>query len=252
MLFIKKLQLRLLLLISATLLIAACASQDSKPQYPSNKDAVPAKPYDYEKMKRKPVAAKVFGDNPYLQTAVELSPQAISEYQFSVKALQGGNQDLGELQLQNMLEEYSDLSGPAYNLAALEHERGNTEQALEYLEVALKRNQNNFDAHNLLASIKREQGEFEQAEEIYLGILGQWGGYAPAYRNLGVLYDLYLGDPVKAIVFYRQYNAMLAKPDNQVEGWIVDIERRYNTEQPQALPELMNSEEQLEEQDDDA
>lgn len=247
MLFINLFRTRLIILACAFAL-AACSSQTSKPQGQIAKDAKPAKPYDYEKMKKRPVAAKVFGDNPYLQNQVQLPTQAISEYQFSVKALRGGNQDLGELQLQNMLNEYPELSGPAYNLAALNKERGNIDQAKKYVALAVERNNDNFDAHNLRASILREEGDFEAAETVYQDILGRWGGYAPAYRNLGVLYDLYLGDPVKAIVYYRQYNKMLEQPDAQVEGWIVDIERRYEMAQPQALPELMDGDES-EEQD---
>lgn len=243
MLFTRLLQQ--ILLLTCLVVLASCASNGGKSQ--TNGEAKPAKPYDYEKMKRRPVSLNTFGDNPYLQTQVQLSPQAISEYQFAVRALQGGNQDLGELQLKNMVEEYPDLSGPAYNLAALNKERGDIEKALEYITIALERNNDNFDAHNLYASIQREKGDFEAAEAVYLDILSRWGGYAPAYRNLGVLYDLYLGDPVKAIVFYRQYNVMLPSPDSQVEGWIVDIERRYKMELPQALPELMDDGEALEE-----
>lgn len=229
MLFIRKIGAQMAT-CAAVLLITACASNSHKTVEPANVYNE-AKPYDFRKIQKSPLGKDAFGDNPYLQYAPEVSASAISEYQFSVKALQGGNQDLGELQLKNMLEEYPQLSGPAYNLAVLSKEKGNIEESLAYLDIAIERNSYNFDAKNMYASIMREQGDFEAAEEIYDDILKAWGGYAPAYRNLGILYDLYLGKPDVAVVFYRQYNALLDSPDSQVAGWIVDIERRYGLHQ---------------------
>ena len=64
-------------------------------------------------------------------------------------------------------------------------------------------------------------------------MLNLWGGYAPAYRNLGILYDLYFGDIEKALGYYQDYQAFFAEPNRQVKGWIVDIERRLKAQQAQ-------------------
>ena len=214
-----------LVTVAFVLLLAACGGQQAREPLPSMQPEI--RQFDFEAAAKKPIPADAFGANPYLQTATVVPEAAITEYRFAVEALRGGNQDLAEQQLLEMIERYPELSGPAYNLAVLKKQQGDTEAANEYLDIALNRNYANFDARNMKALMLREAGDFDQAEQMYQDIIRSWGGYKPAYRNLGILYDLYMGRAEDALVYYRQYNYMLEEPDPQVEGWIVDIERRY-------------------------
>ena len=50
--------------------------------------------------------------------------------------------------------------------------------------------------------------------------------YAGAYLNLGILFDIYLQDLVKALQEYEKYQSLTQQEDSQVAGWIVDIQRR--------------------------
>jgi tetratricopeptide (TPR) repeat protein len=257
MLFIKQ-NLRWCALFLVVLLVACGQSTPVKNQIAEQDFEI--KSFSFDAIKKQPISKREFGPSPYMQSAAEVPSSALNEYRFAIEALRGGNQDLGEQQLKEMLEKYPDLSGPAYNLAVLNKEQGNLEQAEAYLDRALTINSANYDARNLQATLLREKGEFDQAEQAYLGILKSWGGYEPAYRNVGVLYDLYLGRAEDALVYYRQYNHMLDEPDPQVNGWIVDIERRYgiaplstgaNTALPQATADDGDDYEMDDEQEND-
>jgi tetratricopeptide (TPR) repeat protein len=131
------------------------------------------------------------------------------------------------------MEKYPTYSGAAYNLAVLEKKRGNVEMELKYLEEAIKRNPKNLNARNLRALIYRDQGKFADAEKEYKDIIKLWGGYLTAYKNLGILYDLYMGKVDLALPYYKKYNSLVAQPDKQVNGWIVDIERRMGAAKAQ-------------------
>lgn len=213
-----------LAIIFSSLVLAACSSNTSKKIDSLEQDTLSVQAFDFKRAQQRPYTAKELGDNPHANLPV--SESARQEFRFAVEALRGGNQDLAEQQLREMLEKYPELSGPAYNMAALKKEQGDIEQAEYYLQVALERNPHNFDALNMQAHMLREEGKFDQAEQIYQQIINAWGGYAPVYRNMGVLYDLYMGRVEEALVYYRQYNFMLNEPDPQVHGWIMDTERR--------------------------
>lgn len=214
-----------LALYGLCLWLAACGGKQEKQIQEEPQQVV--REFDFSAAQKRPIRASEFGPNPYLAAAVTVPEEAMTQYRFAVEALKGGNQDLAEQQLLEMLDSYPALSGPAYNLAVLKRQQGDQEAAEKYLEMALNRNYANFDARNLKALMLREAGEFDQAEQVYRDIISSWGGYAPAYRNLGILYDIFMGRVDDALVYYRQYNYMIDEPDPQVNGWIVDIERRY-------------------------
>src|SRR5690554_7221467 len=219
-----KLTMRLAIIFISVVLVACSGTPTKKLDPGQEGQASRVASFDFNRAKQRPYKAIEFGENP--NSSILIVDSARQEFRFAVEALRGGNQDLAEQQLKEMLQRYPELSGPAYNLAVLKKQQGDLEQASYYLEIAVQRNAHNFDALNLQAQILREQGEFDRAEQRYLSIINAWGGYAPAYRNLGVLYDLYMGRTEEALVYYRQYNYMLAEPDPQVNGWIIDTERR--------------------------
>ncbi|MGH8263721.1 MAG: hypothetical protein ACRET4_09590, partial [Steroidobacteraceae bacterium] len=62
-----------------------------------------------------------------------------------------------------------------------------------------------------------------------------------ALRNLGVLYDLYLQMPGKALPLYQKYQELSGGADKQVAEWIKDVSRRAGVapkpvEQPAEKP----------------
>lgn len=75
----------------------------------------------------------------------------------------------------------------------------------------------------------RQTGDFAGAERHYLGCIERQPDCGPAWFNLGILYELYLGRPDAALDAYRRYQALAIEPDPQVAGWMQQIERRAGT-----------------------
>lgn len=109
------------------------------------------------------------------------------------------------------------------------------EQAQDFYRQAVNANPYTYFAHNRIATLLREKGLFDEALMHYNRALDGWAGYAPAYRNRGILYDLYLGDKAKAKADYERYrDIQLAKQDDfastpdgrEINAWIADLSRQ--------------------------
>ncbi|CAA0121943.1 Uncharacterised protein [BD1-7 clade bacterium] len=182
--------------------------------------------------------AESFGPNPYLANAPYVSDIDKQAMASALALIEAGETEKAQEALESLVESLPRFSGPAYNLAQLKKDQKDLEGAQKAAQLAVERNQYNMYARNLLALIYREQGDFENAEIQYKEALSIWGGYAPAYRNLGILYDMYMGQPEKALGYYKQYNMLQAEPSKQVTGWTVDIERRVAAARKREQAEL--------------
>ena len=234
MLFTKPASFRLVWLLCLTILLASCGGKQKKTE-DEPKVLTPEQIRIMELVK--------FGPDPYLASAPDIKPEdkpaydaLIKEYKATVKLL-STDEAAAEAKLKEYLEKYPSYSGPAYNLGILEQKRGNAEAAKDYFNMAIKRNPNNLNARNELALIYRDEGNFGDAEKEYLDIIKRWGGYLTAYKNLGILYDLYLGRFEEALPYYKKYNSLIPEPDKQVTGWIIDIERRMAAQSQEAEPQ---------------
>ncbi len=81
----------------------------------------------------------------------------------------------------------------------------------------------------------REKGQFSAAEKIYLSALSLREEHAPTHRNLGILYDLYVGDPTKALEHYSRYQALTGSEDRAMAGWIADLQRQHNRREKEVI-----------------
>ncbi|UTA47872.1 tetratricopeptide repeat protein [Simiduia sp. 21SJ11W-1] len=124
------------------------------------------------------------------------------------------------------IEQSGGYSGVYYNLGRVYYELNRKEEALAQFQNAVAMNDKNIYAYNALALIKREQGDFAAAETAYRQALAVWPDHANSHKNLGILYDLYMGRLADALSHYRNYQALQPEPDRLVNAWIVDLERR--------------------------
>src|SRR4029077_7045706 len=76
-----------------------------------------------------------------------------------------------------------------------------------------------------LGATQSLRGEFKDAAASYQSAITADPGYAPAWRNLGVVEDLYLGDPRSALTSLEQYK-QLSGEDKPVSGWIAELRQR--------------------------
>ena len=73
----------------------------------------------------------------------------------------------------------------------------------------------------------RHEGEFPAAEQAYLAALASDADHPATHRNLGILYDLYLGVPGRALHHYVRFQTLTGGSERSVGGWIADLERRH-------------------------
>jgi Flp pilus assembly protein TadD len=100
---------------------------------------------------------------------------------------------------------------------------------LQVSEDALRRatvlDPTNATAWSELGVTLRQEGKFTDARAAYGQALASDAAYPSAHRNLGVLLDLYLGDPAAALPEFERYKE-LSGEDKPVSGWIAELRAR--------------------------
>ncbi len=86
-------------------------------------------------------------------------------------------------------------------------------------------------AGNELGIVERKLGKFAEAEAAYQRTIAAEPNYAPAHLNLGVLYDLYLAEPQKALDEFERY-IEIAGENKQVAGWVIELRKRVGAPAP--------------------
>ena len=157
---------------------------------------------------------------------VNISEAARSDYAQALSYLNNGNDRAAERELRNMVTQYPEIAGPRINLATLLLERGDNEEALGLAREAIAANPRSAAGYNVLGMAERRAGNFDAARSAYQNALAADPGYDQAQLNLGILYDLYLRQPDRALAAYEAFQAAQAEPDTQVNIWIADFKRR--------------------------
>ncbi len=166
------------------------------------------------------------GPNPYYVDVRRVGSTVSAEFTRGISAIEAGDWPLAQTVFERLSKQQSKLSGPWLYLGVAQEAQGDLEQAKNSYEKALAVNQHNQEAYNRLGLLLRKQGDFNGAEQVYQRAIGVWPAYEPIRLNLGILYELYLGDLGKALQQYEIYQSLLAEPDRRVGGWIKDLQRR--------------------------
>jgi len=141
------------------------------------------------------------------------------------RALRSGRVDEAERVYKSLAQANPDLGGPHANLGVIYRQNGKLAESASELEQAAKLNPRQPIYLNQLGITYRQQGQFAKARDAYQRALALDGAYAAAALNLGILYDLYLGDSPRALEQYSRYLA-LAPSDPTVTKWVADLKNR--------------------------
>ncbi len=115
---------------------------------------------------------------------------------------------------------------PAYlNAALAERGRGKLDAARTHLDAAVAAGIKDARVYALTGLIERERGQFAAAKSAYEDAIKTDAAYAPAYRNLAVLADLYLHDAALAYHNMEKY-VQMTPDDKQASGWLAELKRR--------------------------
>ncbi|WP_019528312.1 tetratricopeptide repeat protein [Dasania marina] len=178
--------------------------------------------------------------SPYQQNAKPVASEAKRYFADAREAMQAQQWQQAEQHLSWIMQHYPQYSGPVVNRAVVAEQLSQLELAEQYYRKALQVNAYNLTAYNRYAIFLRQQGRFNEAEKAYQKALAVWQHDADSHRNLGILYELYMGRLADAQQHYQQYLQLREqtpqpfvadKAYKQVQGWVIDIERRLQKQE---------------------
>jgi len=147
-------------------------------------------------------------------------------YDDALALLRAGHVADAEKGFRALAQSNPELAGPHANLGVIARNAGRLPEAVSELEKATTLAPGHAVAWDQLGLTYRQAGEFTKARDAYQHALAINPGYATAVLNLGVLEDLYLAEPAKALELYTRYLALVPGGDPVVTKWQADVRRR--------------------------
>ena len=157
--------------------------------------------------------------------AVPVTARGKADFDRAVGLMKAGNTTEAELEFKQVALQFPQLSAPYVNLGILYRKAGHLEQSEDALKTAVEHNDASAVAWTELGATQRLRGEFPNAAASYEKAIAADPNFAPAYRNLGVVSDLYLGDPERALTAFERYKELTGE-EKPVSGWIAELRVR--------------------------
>lgn len=157
---------------------------------------------------------------------IEIPAQAAIDFKVAIAHLNQDRLEKAGSILKKMIIDYPQLAGPYANLGVVFTRQKKWDEAEKVLLKGELKNPKSIKILNQLGYVYRNSGDFKKAEKTYLKAIKKAPEETAAYLNIGILYDIYMGDFNQASRYYQKYQTMLPKPDRKVAGWVVDINRR--------------------------
>jgi Flp pilus assembly protein TadD len=155
-----------------------------------------------------------------------IPPEATQAFERAVTLLSGGDVDASIKEFQKLSDAYPDYAGPQINLGIAYAKRGKLLEAEKALLSATKRGEPSAAAFNQLGIVYRKLGRFKEADAAYSEALRIDPSYALAHLNLGVLCDMYLQQPQRALTELERYMQLATAPDPRVSAWVKELQGR--------------------------
>jgi Flp pilus assembly protein TadD len=152
--------------------------------------------------------------------------------------MRGSDATQAILEMQVLTQSYPDLPGPYANLGVLHRNANQLAESEAALAKATERAPWDAQTWTEYGITLRQAGKFAEARAAYEHAIKANPSYAPAHRNLGVLLDLYLEDPLTAQTEFETYKTLTGE-DKPVSGWLAELRARNKVRAPasEAAPE---------------
>ncbi|MDN3638063.1 tetratricopeptide repeat protein [Simiduia curdlanivorans] len=212
------------LLVIAFLLLAGCNTA------PVEKKDAQQREVELPVVDPSAIVTRVPSPNPYDQLAEPNDPEVRAIFEKANGLMAKQQWASAEALLLQAIAQAPSYAGLYYNLGRVYQKLNRPEDAEAQYRNAIGLNSQHIYAYNALAQLKREAGAFDEAEALYQQALAVWPDHADSYKNLGILYDLYMGKLQEALVQYKNYQALQPEPDRLMAAWIIDLERRLPAE----------------------
>jgi tetratricopeptide (TPR) repeat protein len=168
--------------------------------------------------------------------ASPIPPRAAQQYSQALQLMKSNRHTDAELEFKQLIVAYPQFAGPQLNLGLLYLQDSRLPEAEAAFKAALQATPANPIAGDELGIVERRLGKFADAEAAYERAIAAEPNYAPAHLNLGVLYDLYLSKPQKALEQFERY-LEIAGENKQVAGWVIELRKRVGSPAPAAKKE---------------
>jgi cellulose synthase operon protein C len=153
------------------------------------------------------------------------SGRANTDFARALGMMRGGDATQAILEFQVMTQSYPELPGPYTNLGLLYRKTNQLTESEAALQKATERAGWDAATWTEYGVTLRHAGKFAEARTAYESALQANPSFAPAHRNLGVLLDLFLDDPVTAQAELETYKS-LSGEDKPISGWIAELRAR--------------------------
>jgi len=157
--------------------------------------------------------------------------RANSEFTRALALMRGNDPTQAILEMQVLTQSYPDLSGPYANLGILHRNANQLVEAEAAFAKATERAPWDAQTWTEYGLTLRQAGKFAEARAAYQKAIDANPSYAPAHRNLGVLLDLFLEDPVSAQAELETYKTLTGE-DKPVSGWLAELRARNKVRTP--------------------
>jgi len=173
-----------------------------------------------------PKAAASAAATPAPASTGPIAPATQRAYDDALALMRAGHVADAEKGFRALAQSNPELAGPHANLGVIARNAGRLPEAVGELEKATTLAPGHAVAWDQLGLAYRQAGEFTKARDAYEHALAIDPGYGTAVLNLGVLEDLYLAEPAKALELYTRYLALVPGGDPVVAKWQADVRRR--------------------------
>jgi Flp pilus assembly protein TadD len=144
----------------------------------------------------------------------------------AARAMRAGRTDDAEKAFRNLARSNPDLPGPHANLGLMLRQAGKLPESAAELEQAVRLGPNQAVYFNQLGVTYRQLGQFAKARGAYEQAIALDPAYAAPLLNLGILLDLYIGEPARALELYGRYLALSPGGDPAVTKWVAELKNR--------------------------
>lgn len=174
----------------------------------------------------------------------KLNSSQLRSVQNAMNSLSSSKPEKALAELQVVIDDPDFIAAPNTSVWVLRGDihraQAENDKAITDYQQALAMAASNYQAHNRIGFVYRDQGKFDLAKEHYSNAIDAWPGNSASYRNRGILLDLYLGEKSAALEDYKIYKALLDLQISSVETavktlikeqklagqWILDIQRQ--------------------------
>lgn len=158
--------------------------------------------------------------------APPVNPNAQRAFDDAKRLLAAGKVDEAERAFTALAQSNPELGGPHANLGLIHRNAGKHAEAVAALERAVQASPAQAVYFNQLGLSYRAAGQFAKARAAYERAIELDANYAAAVLNLGILHDLYLNDPPRAMELYARYLTLAPGQEATVNKWMAELKNR--------------------------